>query len=133
MVTCVSLPTDKLLEIQQLTLSLLQMQPVTVCLVMSFSGKANFYASRHAQLWQLSCEIESDMSTVYYSPTHLFLLFTFLFKLYLNFRDCLSCSNIWFQCRFLCLMWLWLWMLCLVGGPVIFRVLDNLIHSEERC
>ena len=38
----VSLPPDKLVDIQQLTLSLLQSQYVTVCRVMSLLGKANF-------------------------------------------------------------------------------------------
>ena len=38
----VSLPPDKLADIQQLALSLLQSQHVTVCRVMSFLGKANF-------------------------------------------------------------------------------------------
>ena len=38
----VSLPPDKLADIQQLALSLLQTAHVTVCKVMSFLGKANF-------------------------------------------------------------------------------------------
>ena len=67
-----SLPPDKLADIQQLALSLLQTQPVTVCLVMSFLGKANFSASGHSQLWRLFHVIQSDILTVYHSPTHLF-------------------------------------------------------------
>ena len=46
----VSLPTGELLEKKQLTLTLLQMQPVIICQVMSFLGKASFSASGHAQL-----------------------------------------------------------------------------------
>ena len=42
------LPPDKLTDIQQLALSLLWMQPVTVYWVMSFLGKANFCASGHS-------------------------------------------------------------------------------------
>ena len=68
----VSLPPVKLANIQQLALYLLQTQPVTVCLVMSFLGKASFCASGHSQLWRLCCVIQSDMLTVYHTPTHLF-------------------------------------------------------------
>ena len=39
---CVSMPSDKLNEIQQLAHSLLQTQPVTVCWVMSFWAKPIF-------------------------------------------------------------------------------------------
>ena len=38
----VSQPSFKFLEIQQLAHSLLQMQPVTICQVMSCFGRANF-------------------------------------------------------------------------------------------
>ena len=68
----VSLPPDKVADIQQLTLSLVQPQPVTVCRVMSFLGKANFSANGHSQLWRLCCVIQSDMLSIYHSPTHLF-------------------------------------------------------------
>ena len=68
----VSLPPDKLADIQQLALSLLQTQPVTVCRVMSFLDKANFCANSHFQLWRFCHVIQSDMLTVYYSPAHLF-------------------------------------------------------------
>ena len=44
----VSLPPDKLADIQQLALSLLQSQHVTVCWVMSFLGKANFCTDGHS-------------------------------------------------------------------------------------
>ena len=53
----VSLPLDKLAEIQQLALSLLQTPHVTVCKVMSFLGKANFCTNGHSQLWHLCCVI----------------------------------------------------------------------------
>ena len=49
---CVSLPSDKLNEIQQFACSLLPAQPVAVHQVMSFLGKANFLANGHSQLWQ---------------------------------------------------------------------------------
>ena len=68
----VSLPPDKLADIQQLALSLLQNQHVMVCRVMSFWGEANFYTNGHSQLWHLCCVIQSDMLHVYHSSTHLF-------------------------------------------------------------
>ena len=69
----VSLPPDKLADIQQLALSLLWTHIVTVCRVMSFLGKANFCINGHSQLWHLCHVIQSDMLCVYHSPTHLFL------------------------------------------------------------
>ena len=49
----VSLPSDKLADIQQLALSLLHTLPVTVCRVMSFLDKANFCANGYFQLQRL--------------------------------------------------------------------------------
>ena len=69
----VSLPPDKLADIQQLALSLLQTLHVTVCKVMSFLGKANFCTNDHSQLHHLCHVIQSDMLSVYHSPTQLFL------------------------------------------------------------
>ena len=69
----VSLPPDKLADIQQLALSLLHTHHVTVCRVMSVLGKANFCSNGHSQLWHLCCVIQSEMSPAYHSPTHLFL------------------------------------------------------------
>ena len=68
----VSLPLDKLADIQQLALSLLWTPHVTVHRVISFLGKAKFCTNGHSQLWSLHCLIQSDMLQVYYSPTHLF-------------------------------------------------------------
>ena len=68
----VTLPPDKLADIQQLALSLLQSQYVTVHQVMSFLGKANFCTNGHSQLWHLHHVIQSDMLHVYHSPNHLF-------------------------------------------------------------
>ena len=45
----VSLPPDKLTDIQQLALSFLQTTHVTVDKVMSFLGKANFCTNGHSQ------------------------------------------------------------------------------------
>ena len=68
----VSLPPDMLADIQQLAFTLLQTQPVTVCLVMAFLGNANFCANGYSKLWALCCDIQSDILTVDHSPAHLF-------------------------------------------------------------
>ena len=68
----VSLPPDKLADIQQLALSLLHTPHVTVCKAMSFLGKANFCTNGHSQLQHLCHVIQSDMLSVYHSPTQLF-------------------------------------------------------------
>ena len=75
----VSLPSDKLADIQQLALYLLQTQPVAVCQVMSFLGKVNFCASGNSQMQRLCHAIRSDILTVYHSPTHLFSSVHFFF------------------------------------------------------
>ena len=67
------LPLDKLADIQQPALSLLSTPLVTVCKIMSFLGKANFCTNGHSQLRHLCCVIQSDMLSVYHSPTQLFL------------------------------------------------------------
>ena len=64
----VSLPPDKLADIQ--LFPLLHTQPITVCQIMSFLGKANFCANWHFQLQRFCHVIQSDMLTVY--PTPLF-------------------------------------------------------------
>ena len=68
----VSLLPDKLADIQQLALSLLCTPHVTVHKVMSFLGKVNFCTNGHSQLQCLCCVIQSDMLSVYHSPTQLF-------------------------------------------------------------
>ena len=57
---------------QQLALSLLQKRHVTVHRVMSFLGKANFFANAHSQLCHLYHVIQSGMLHIYHSPVHLF-------------------------------------------------------------
>ena len=68
----VSLPLDKLAEIQQLALVLLWTPHVTVHKVMSFLGKANYCTNGHSQLQHLCCVIQSDMLSVYHTPKQLF-------------------------------------------------------------
>ena len=68
----VSLPPDKLADIQQLALSLLWTPHVTVCRVMSFLGKANLCTNGHSQLCCLCHFIQYDMLSVYHSPMQLF-------------------------------------------------------------
>ena len=67
-----TLPPDKLADIQQLALSLLRTPHVTVHRVMSFLGKANFCTNGHSQLCHLCCVIQSDLLSVYHSPSQLF-------------------------------------------------------------
>ena len=62
----VSLPPDKLANIQQLALSLQQNQHVTVHRIMSLLGKANFCTSGHSKLQHLCHVIQSDMLYVYH-------------------------------------------------------------------
>ena len=103
--------------------SLLQTQPVTVCQVMSLLGKANFCVNGHSQLWRLCHVIQSDMLTVYDSPTLCFLLFTFPFQHYVNWNDYLICNRAQFLCNCHLLMCLWLLLLMPhpLFGPFIFR------------
>ena len=68
----VSLPPDKLADIQQLALSLLLGQYVTILKVMSFLGKANFCTNGHSEMWCLCCVIQSDTLHVYHFLNHLF-------------------------------------------------------------
>ena len=124
----VSLSPDTLADIQQLALSLLQTQPVTVCQVMSLLGKANFCANGHSQLWRLCCVIQSDMLTVNHSPAHLFLLLTFPFQLYINWNGYLIFNRAQFLCKFHFLMWLLLLMPCPLIGPFIYR--DLVCHYQ---
>ena len=76
---CLSLPSHKPLQIQQLSHWLLQIQPVTVCQVVSFLGKTNFCASGDAQLCLFCSVIQCDMFNVYHSPAHLFCSFCIFF------------------------------------------------------
>ena len=82
----VSLPPDKLADIQQLAHSLLQTQTVTVHWVMSFLGKTIFCASGHSPLWRLFCSFRmACLLFITLSPI-CFLLFTFRFQLYINWN-----------------------------------------------
>ena len=91
----VSLPPDKLADIQQLALSLLCTPHVTVHKVMSFLGKANFCTNGHSQLQHLCRVIQSDMLSVYHSPTQLFVhVFIFLFPLFVNWNGCLTYNKV---------------------------------------
>ena len=63
----VSLPPDKLADIQQLALSLLWTPHVTVHKVMSFLSKANFCTNGHSQLWltQLFSHVHFSLSSLH--------------------------------------------------------------------
>ena len=74
----VLLPTDKLWEIQQLALTLLQMQTVIVCAIIPFRG-GQLLCHWTCRTSLLCCVIQSDMLTIYHSPAHLFCTFHFSF------------------------------------------------------
>ena len=117
----VSLPPDKLADIQQLALFLLQNQHMTVHRVMSFLIKANFCTNSHSQLCHLCHVIQSDMLRVYHSPIHLFLMFIFPFPPYINWNSYLICNRVSFLCNFQFLMWLLLLMPHPLIGPFYFQ------------
>ena len=121
----VSLPPDKLAEVQQLALSLLQNQHVTVCRFMSFLGKANFCTNGHFQLRRLCHVILSDMMTVYHSPTHLFSHVHFSLSSLHQLDNYLICNRAQSLCNFLFQMWLLLLMPHPPIGPLIFT---NLVY-----
>ena len=75
----VSLPSDKLWDIEQLAQALLQSQPVMVWQVMSFLGKTALHANGHAQFFQF-CVIQSDMLNVITLPCIYLFLFAFSFS-----------------------------------------------------
>ena len=126
----VSLPPDKLADIQQLAHSLLQNQHVTVHRVMYFSGKANPCTNGHSQLCHV---IQSDMLHVYHSPTHLFSHVHFSLYLYNNWNSYLICNRSWFLCNFhfQFLVWLLLLMPHILIGPFIFRDLVYIYLLED--
>ena len=133
----VSLPPDKLADIQQLALSLLHTPHVTVHKVMSFLGKANFCINGHSQLRRLCRVIQSDMLSVYHSPTHCFLVFIFLLRPYINWTGWLTCNKVLFHCNSHFRMWSLLLMLHPLIGPFIFRDLGYLyplvVHGLVPC
>ena len=124
----VSLPPDKLADIQQLALSLLHTPHVTVHKVMSFLGKANFCINGHSLLRRLCRVIQCDMLSVYHSPTHCFLVFIFLLCPYINWTGWLTCNKVLFHCNFHFWMWSLLLMLHPLIGPFIFRIWVTFIH-----
>ena len=69
----VSKPSDKVLEIEQLGHSLLQIQPVSPSGLV-FLGETNFCTNRYSQLCQLCGVILSDILNVYHSLAPLFCL-----------------------------------------------------------
>ena len=116
-----SWPPDKLADIQQLALSLLQTTHVTVCRVMSFLGKANFCTNGHSKFCHLFLVIQHDMLSVYHSPTQLFHMFIFPFPPYINWNGWLIYNKVPFLWNFHFCMWSLLLMPHPLIGPFIFR------------
>ena len=122
----VSLPCDKLADIQQLALSLLQTPHVTVCRVMSFLGEANICTNGHSQLQHLGCVIQSGMLSVYLSPTQLFLHVHFSLSSLCQLEWLAHLQQSAVPLQFPFLMWLLLLMPHPLIGPFIFRALGYL-------
>ena len=101
-----SLPPDKLADIQQLALSLWQGQYVTVCRVMSFWVRPIFVpmATLNCSACVVSFGVTCYMSTIL--PTIYFLVFIFPFPHYINLNSYLICNRAQFLCNFLFLVWL---------------------------
>ena len=68
----VTLPSDELLEIKQFTLSLMQIQPVTICQVMSYFWARPFFVPVDMHNFA-NCVMlfRANMLNVYNSPDHL--------------------------------------------------------------
>ena len=86
----VYLPPNKLADIQQLALSMLKTQPVTIHQIVAFFAKASFCANGHSQLQQLCYVIHSDMLSVYCFPAHLFSSVPFSFFSFASARAVIS-------------------------------------------
>ena len=70
---CLSLSSNKLIDVQQLAHSLLQMYPITGHQVMFFFGKTTFCANGYAQLYQLCCHTKQHAECLPFSSS--FVLF----------------------------------------------------------
>ena len=90
--------------------------------------RLHFVPTGHAQLCHLCHLIQKD-KIYYHSPTCVYCIF--VFQLFFNFGDCLSCSIVNFLCGFLSVMWLSIWMICPVIRPSIVRVLIYPYHSTD--
>ena len=77
-----SLPSDKLLVIQQLALFLLQTQPSTVYWDMSFFCISPILCQQICSTLLIAYLIQSDMLNVYHSPAHLIFAFHFFLVLH---------------------------------------------------
>ena len=88
---------------------------------MSFLGKANFCANDHSQLWHLCHVIQSDMLSVYHSPTQLFLCVHFSFSSLCQLEWLAKLHKVLFHCTFHFLMWSLLLMLHPLIGPFYFQ------------
>ena len=118
----VSLPPDKLADIQQLALSLLWTTHATVHRVMSFLGKAIFCTIGQSQLHHLCHVIQCDMLTVYHSPMQLFSHVHFsLSYLTSTGMSWLIYNKVPFLCNFHFQMWSLLLMPHPLIGPFIFQ------------
>ena len=114
-----------LLYIQQLAYSLLQRQPVTAHLVVSFWARPAL-CLRTCTTLPVVCIIQTNVLNVYHSAAHLFFHFLFLFQHSVSFREC-QLQHSPTLCSFLFLMWVSLQILSPLLSLFIFRDLGFLI------
>ena len=126
----VSFPPDMLADIQQLALSLLQTQPVTIHQVMSFLGKTSFVPMASPNCRDCVVSFRVTLLTVYHSPTHLFSSIIFPFQHCINWNFYLICNRVQFPCNFHFLMWLSLQMPHSLIGPFILRDLVSMCRAH---
>ena len=127
----VSLPSVKLHEIQQVALSLVKTQSVTLHEVMSFWARPIFSSMDIHNFtdcvlsFRVTCWIFFILWLMYFVP------FNF-HKLCIKFRDCYSCNRVHSPCNFLLLILLLLWMLYQISGPFSFRLVGYLYPLVEH-
>ena len=121
----VSLPPDKLADIQQLALPCCRLY-MLVCMLMSFLGKPNFCTNGHSQFCHLCCVIQSDMLSVYHSLTQLFSCVQFSISSLHQLEWLSNLQKVPFLCNFHFQMWSLLLIPHPLIGPFIFRNLGLL-------
>ena len=122
----VSLSSHTWSEIWLLVHSLLQTQPVTVCQVMSFLGKANFYANEHSQLQQLCHFIQTHVEC-YHSSS-----FYFSISAWCQLQTLSQLQQSPVPLWFTLLLWLLLQMPCPLIGPSFSSCLVTLSVCGSR-
>ena len=127
----VFLPPDKLADILQLALSLLQNHYVTVCRSCPFAVRPTYVpvATPNCGAWAMPFRVTCYMFTIL--PTIYFLMFIFPFPCYIRCNSYLICNRAQFLCSFFFLVWILLLMPHPLIGPFIFRDLGYLYQLVD--